>query len=68
MRSLFSTLMVALLGVLALSANSSVEPDAANAAEAFGRVFYAVAACLGMTLLALFLIEERPLRSGAGSR
>ena len=79
MRNLFSTVVVALLGVIALAAASSVEstgagqlgdklsPDALNAAEAFGRVFYAIAACLGMTFVALFLIEERPLRSGARS-
>jgi EmrB/QacA subfamily drug resistance transporter len=75
-RSLFSTMLVALLGAIVLTVTSSLAPgaagrfggelapDAAAAAEAFSRVFFTIAACLAVSFVALVLIEERPLRTG----
>jgi MFS family permease len=74
-RSLFTTMLVALLGVIVLAATSSLAPggagrfgsalsaDAANAARAFSRVFYVIAAALAISFTALVLIEEKPLRA-----
>jgi sugar phosphate permease len=74
-RQLVSTMMIALLGAIILSVTSqlgpgaggrfggSIPPDAAEAAEAFRRMFFAVAACLSLSFVALVMIEERPLGS-----
>jgi MFS family permease len=72
-RQLVGTMMVAMLGAIILAATSSlgpgaggrfgggIPPDAAEAAEAFRRMFFAVAACLSISFVALVMIEERPL-------
>jgi MFS family permease len=72
-RQLVSTMMVALLGAIILSVTTSlgpgaggrfsggVPPDAAEAAEAFRLMFFAVAACLAISFIALVMMEERPL-------
>jgi EmrB/QacA subfamily drug resistance transporter len=76
-RNLFSTILVALLGALILTATSSLgaggggrfggalPPDAAAAAQAFRRMFFAVATCLSISFIALVMIEERPLGTDA---
>ena len=75
-RNLFSTIMVAILGALVLAVTSSLgtggdahrggvlPPASAEAAEAFRRAFYAVAACLCISFVSLVMIERRPLRTG----
>ena len=72
-RQLVSTMMVALLGAIILTAATAlgpggggrfgggIAPDAAEAAEAFRRMFFAVAACLSVSFIALVMMEERPL-------
>jgi hypothetical protein len=70
-RSLFTTMMVALLGVIVLAVTSAIAPGsggapppgAAEAALAFSRAFYVVLGCLVTSFVALVLIEERPLRT-----
>jgi predicted MFS family arabinose efflux permease len=70
-RSLFTTMMVALLGVIVLAVTSAIAPGsggapppgAAEAALAFSRAFYVVLGCLAASFVALVLIEERPLRT-----
>ena len=74
-RNLFSTILIALLGALVVAATSALAPsadgelgralsaDAATAAEAFRRVFFMIAACLSVALIAVVMIEQRPLRS-----
>jgi EmrB/QacA subfamily drug resistance transporter len=73
-RNLLSTMLVALLGALVLTVTSSLgpggggrfgalPPGSAEAAIAFRRVFFAVAACLAISFVALIMIEERPLGS-----
>jgi hypothetical protein len=63
--------------VIVLAATSALEPgsagrfggaltpDAAEAAQTFRRAFFTIAACLALALVALVLIEERPLRTAA---
>jgi MFS family permease len=74
-RNLFSTILVAILGALVLTVTSALAPAAggglsgalppgsAEAVEAFRRVFVAVAACLGIALVAVIMMEQRPLRA-----
>ena len=75
-RNLFTTMLVALLGVIVLAVTDSLAPGsggafggalppgAAEAAEAFRRVFFTVAGCLAIAFVALVMIEEKPLRTG----
>ena len=76
-RNLFATMLIALLGVIVLSVTSSLEPSgahefgealspaAAEAAQAFRRVFFTVAACMAIAFVAIALVEEKPLRGMA---
>jgi len=76
-RNLLATMLIALLGVIVLAVTSSLAPGgtgefggalsaaATEAAQAFRRVFLVAAGCLAIALVALVLIEERPLRSSA---
>ena len=73
-RNLFATMLIALLGAIVVGATGTIEPAspgefggalspaAEQAATAFSRVFFTVAACLAISLMALVRIEERPLR------
>jgi MFS family permease len=75
-RNLFSTIMVAVLGALVLAVTNSLgaggsgelrgalPPGSAEAAEAFRRAFFAVAASLSISFIALVMMEQRPLRTG----
>jgi len=73
-RNLFATILIALLGAIVLATTTAIEPAspgefggalspaAEQAAAAFSRVFFTVAACLAISFAALVRIEERPLR------
>jgi hypothetical protein len=73
-RNLFATILIALLGAIVLATTTAIEPAspgefggalspaAEQAAAAFSRVFFTVAACLAISFTALVRIEERPLR------
>jgi predicted MFS family arabinose efflux permease len=75
-RSLFTTMMVALLGTIVLSTTSAITPGlggefggvpppgAAEAAVTFSRAFFVVLGCLAVSFVALVLMEEQPLRTG----
>jgi MFS family permease len=74
-RNLFATMLIALLGVIVLAVTASLAPGAgefggalppaaAEAAQAFRRVFIVVATCFAVAFAALILIEEKPLQSG----
>jgi MFS family permease len=74
-RNLLSTFMVAAFGAIvagfAVKAaapgelGGALTQDAAAAAEAYRRVFFATAATMTVALISLILIEEKPLQSGA---
>ena len=73
-RNLFSTILIAILGALVLAATSSLGPGARRtrrhaaagqrrSRRAFRRVFFAVAACLCISFIAVVMMEQRPLRT-----
>ena len=73
-RNLFSTILIAILGALVLAVTSSLGPGAgelrgalppgsAAAVDAFRRVFFTVAICLSISLVAVVMIQQRPLRT-----
>jgi EmrB/QacA subfamily drug resistance transporter len=72
-RNLFSSMLVAVLGIVVLAVPPAMGPGEADqlagalatAPAAFSRVFHLVAACLAAALVALSLMEERPLRTAA---
>ncbi len=73
-RNLLATFMVAVFGAIvagfAIRAGGTGElggalaQDAALAAEAYRRVFFATAATMTVALISIVLIEEKPLQSG----
>ena len=73
-RNLFSTILIAILGALVLAVTSSLgqgtgelrgalPPGSAEAVDAFRRAFIMVAVCLSISLVAVVMIEQRPLRT-----
>ena len=76
-RNLLSTFMVAVFGAIVAGfavrsgqalpgeLGGALAQDAALAAEAYRRVFFATAASMAVALVAIILIEEKPLQSGA---
>jgi MFS family permease len=76
-RNLLATFMVAVFGAIvgsvAISAGTpapgelggALAHDAAMAAEAYRRVFFATAGTMTVALIAVVLLEEKPLQSGA---
>jgi hypothetical protein len=72
-----STFMVAVFGAIVAGfavrsgqalpgeLGGALAQDAALAAEAYRRVFFATAASMAVALVAIILIEEKPLQSGA---
>jgi MFS family permease len=73
-RNLLATFMVAVFGAIvagfAIKAaapgelGGALAQDAAMAAEAYRRVFFATAATMAVALISIILIEEKPLQSG----
>ncbi|MCC6889841.1 MAG: MFS transporter [Hyphomicrobiales bacterium] len=76
-RNLLSTFLIAVFGALVSGVTvtgsapgelgAALAQDAAMAAEAYRRVFFASAATMTVALVSLILIEERPLQSGVAS-
>jgi EmrB/QacA subfamily drug resistance transporter len=63
-RNLFATMIVAVFGVIVLSGAADGGAAAAQYyAGGFMRVFYAVAASFAIALLAVILLEEKPLQT-----
>ena len=75
LRSLLSTILVAVFGAIVLAGavegpsvpaalTAAWQHGAAGAAQAFAWVFYADAACITVALIAVVLMAERPLQEG----
>jgi sugar phosphate permease len=66
-RNLCATMMVAVFGAIVLAGSAGELPRGIDGlaipAEGFARIFYASAASLMISLVALLLMEEKPLRS-----
>ena len=76
-RNLLSTMLIALFGAIVAgtasvtaggiapgSLDGVLNPEAALAAEAFRHVFFMVAGTLTIALIAVLLLEEKPLQTG----
>ena len=71
-RNLYATMLIAVFGALVLgnspageSLRGALAGAAANAAEGFGRVFLVAAASFSIALIAIIVMEERPLLTEA---
>jgi MFS family permease len=72
-RNLFSTILIAMLGVLVIAGNATFEPGSAAGAaksiynaEGFVRVFFMAAASLAAALVCLAMVAEKPLKTTHG--
>ena len=69
-RNLYATMLIAVFGALVLGGAAAGQPlgsaiGAGDPAQAFSRVFFAAAASMSVALIALAIMEERPLQTGA---
>jgi hypothetical protein len=62
-RNLYTTMLIAVFGAIVL-AGASAGP-ALGGAEAYGRAFSVAAASLAVALIAIALMEQKPLQTGA---
>ncbi len=62
-RNLYTTMLIAVFGAIVLAGAPAGEP--LGGAEAFGRAFLVAAASLAVALVALVLMEQKPLQTGA---
>jgi EmrB/QacA subfamily drug resistance transporter len=62
-RNLYATILIAVFGAIVAASASADSP--LGGAEAFGRAFFVAAASLAITFVALVLMEQKPLQSGA---
>jgi EmrB/QacA subfamily drug resistance transporter len=68
-RNLYATILIAVFGAIVLGGTGAalsgvLAADAGAAAQAFRRVFFAAAASMSVALIALALMEEKPLKAG----
>jgi sugar phosphate permease len=69
-RNLLATILIAVFGAIVLagtgqSLSGALAADTGQAAQAFARVFFAAAASMSIALIALALLEEKPLQADA---
>ena len=69
-RNLLATMLIAAFGAIVLAGAAGGESlvaafHAANAADAFRRVFLAAAASMTIALIAIIMMEEKPLQTGS---
>jgi EmrB/QacA subfamily drug resistance transporter len=69
-RNLLATILIAVFGAIVLagtgrSFSGALAADAGQAAQAFARVFFAAAASMSIALIALALMDEKPLLTDA---
>jgi EmrB/QacA subfamily drug resistance transporter len=62
-RNLYATMLIAVCGAIVLAGAPAGQP--LGGADAFGRAFLVAAASLAVALIALALMEEKPLQTGA---
>ena len=68
-------MLIAVFGAIVLAGTEAGEllrgaftADPGHAAHAFGRVFFVAAASFAVALIAILLMEEKPLQTGAEPR
>jgi EmrB/QacA subfamily drug resistance transporter len=62
-RNLYATILIAVFGAIVAASASAGSP--LGGADAFGRAFFVAAASLAIAFVALVLMEQKPLQSGA---
>jgi EmrB/QacA subfamily drug resistance transporter len=62
-RNLFATMLVAAFGVIVLAGSGGAEAAGPYSAEGFMRVFFAAAGSFTVALIAVVLLEEKPLQT-----
>src|SRR5262249_30330608 len=70
-RNLYATILIAVFGAIVLGGtgaplSGAVAIDPGAAAQAFRRVFFAAAASMSIALVAIVVMEEKPLRAESG--
>jgi len=68
-RNLFATMLIAIFGAIVLAGTPAGQSlgsafAAADPAEAFGQLFLVAAASMSIALIAILLMEEKPLQTG----
>ena len=70
-RNLYATMLIAVFGAIVLAGGPAGQPlsaaiadGAAHPADSFRRVFLTAAASMTVALIAIILLEEKPLRTG----
>jgi hypothetical protein len=69
-RNLFATMLIAVFGAIVLAGAPAGQSlgsafGAADPAGAFSRLFFVAAASMALALIAIVVMEEKPLRTGA---
>jgi EmrB/QacA subfamily drug resistance transporter len=69
-RNLYATMLIAVFGAIVLAGTSAGQSPAnavaaADAAHAFGRAFMVAAASMAIALIAIAVMDEKPLQTGA---
>ena len=69
-RNLFATMLIAVFGAIVLTGTPAGQSlgsafQAGNSAEAFGRLFLVAAASMSIALIAIVVMEDKPLQTGA---
>jgi predicted anti-sigma-YlaC factor YlaD len=69
-RNLLATMLIAVFGAIVLAGMPAGQSlgsafQTGNPAEAFGRLFLVAAASMSIALIAIVVMEEKPLRTGA---
>jgi sugar phosphate permease len=69
-RNLFATMLIAVFGAIVLAGTPAGQSlgtafQAGNPAEAFGRLFLVAAASMSIALIAIVVMEDKPLQTGA---
>jgi EmrB/QacA subfamily drug resistance transporter len=62
-RNLYATMLIAVFGAIVLAGSPSGQP-LGGSAVAYGRAFWVAAASFSAAFIALFLMEQKPLRTG----
>jgi hypothetical protein len=71
-RNLYTTMLIAVFGAIVVAGTAAGQPPsgtlqagAGDAAEAFSRVFFTAAASMSIALVAIAIMEQKPLQTSA---
>jgi hypothetical protein len=71
-RNLYATMLIAVFGAMVLAGTGAdqtlanvLHDDTGGGAAAFARVFFTAAASMSVALIAIIVMQEKPLQTGA---